>query len=137
MRQDRALAMFERLGGPEIREVAARWFEDPNPASGEEYRRRCLRYYNPTKGDPDVFSRTIFREDVGIHFWEDEIRRVDLVEEVARICCPTLILSSELDPIVTVQDQEELAKAIPGSRLDPPVIDTAAAAERRERARLR
>jgi pimeloyl-ACP methyl ester carboxylesterase len=42
IRQDRALAMFDRLGGPEIREVAARWFEDPNPASGEEYRRRCL-----------------------------------------------------------------------------------------------
>lgn len=117
IRQDRALAMFERLGGPEIREVAARWFEDPNPASGEEYRRRCLPYYNPTKGDPDVFSRTIFREDVGIHFWGDEIRRFDLVKELARIRCPTLILSGELDPIVTVQDQEELAKAIPESRL--------------------
>jgi pimeloyl-ACP methyl ester carboxylesterase len=117
MRQDRALAMFERLGGPEIREVAARWFADPNPVSGEEYRRRCLPYYNPTKGDPDVFSRTIFREDVGIHFWGDEIRRFDLVKELARIRCPTLILSGELDPIVTVRDQEELAKAIPESRL--------------------
>jgi pimeloyl-ACP methyl ester carboxylesterase len=111
MRQDRALAMFERLGGSEIREVAARWFADPNPVSGEEYRRRCLPY------NPDVFSRTIFREDVGIHFWGDEIRRFDLVNELARIRCPTLILSGELDPVVTVRDQEELAKAIPESRL--------------------
>ena len=107
MRQDRALAMFERLGGSEIKEVAARWFDNPNPVSAEEYRRRCLPYYNPTKGDPDVFSRTIFREDVGIHFWGDEIRRFDLSKEVARIRCPTLILSGELDPIVTVPDQEE------------------------------
>jgi hypothetical protein len=60
MRQDRALAMFERLGGSEIKEVAARWFDNPNPVSAEEYRRRCLPYYNPAKGDPDVFSRTIF-----------------------------------------------------------------------------
>jgi pimeloyl-ACP methyl ester carboxylesterase len=117
VRQGRALAMFERLGGPEIREVAARWFEDPNPVSGEEYRRRCLPYYNPSKGDPDVFARTIFREEVGIHFWGDEIRRVDLRPELARIRCPTLILSGELDPIITVRDQEELAEAIPASLL--------------------
>jgi hypothetical protein len=89
--------MFERLGGAEIRAVAARWFEDPNPISGEEYRRRCLPYYNPIKGDPDVFARTIFREDVGIHFWGDEIRRFDLLPEVARIRRPTLVLSGELD----------------------------------------
>jgi pimeloyl-ACP methyl ester carboxylesterase len=46
-----------------------------------------------------------------------QIRRFDLVKELARIRCPTLILSGELDPIVTVRDQEELAKAIPESRL--------------------
>ena len=117
VRQDRALAMFERLGGPEIREVAARWFAHPDPDSGEEYRRRCLPLYNPTEADPNVFARTIFREEVGIHFWGDEIRRVDLLPEVARISCPTLILSGELDPLITVRDQEELAEAIPGSRL--------------------
>jgi proline-specific peptidase len=117
VRQDRALAMFERLGGSEIRDVAARWFEDPNPVSAEEYRRRCLPYYNPSKGDPDVFARTIFREEVGIHFWGDEIRRFDLRPELARIRCPTLILSGELDPMITVRDQEELAEAIPESRL--------------------
>jgi proline-specific peptidase len=117
VRQDRALAMFERLGGAEIRDVATRWFEDPNPVSAEEYRHRCLPYYNPSKGDPDVFTRTIFREDVGIHFWGDEIRRFDLRPELARIRCPTLILSGELDPIITVRDQEELAEAIPESRL--------------------
>jgi pimeloyl-ACP methyl ester carboxylesterase len=117
MRQDRALAMFERLGGSEIKEVAARWFDNPNPVSAEEYRRRCLPYHNTTKGDPDVFSRTFFREDVGIHFWGDEIRRFDLIKELARIRCPTLILSGELGPIITVPDQEELAKAIPESRL--------------------
>lgn len=117
VRQDRALAMFEYLGGSEIRDVAARWFEDPNPVSAEEYRRRCLPYYNPSKGDPDVFSRTIFREDVGIHFWGDEIRRFDLRPELARIRCPTLILSGELDPMITVRDQEELAEVLPESRL--------------------
>jgi proline iminopeptidase len=117
VRQDRALAMFDRLGGPEIREVAARWFSDPNPVTGEEYRRRCHPYYNPTAGDPNVFARTIFREEVGIHFWGDEIRRLDLRSELARIRCPTLILSGELDPVITVRDQEELAAGIAGSRL--------------------
>jgi proline iminopeptidase len=64
-----------------------------------------------------VFARTIFREEVGIHFWGDEIRRLDLNPELARIRCPTLILSGELDPLITVRDQEELAAGIAGSRL--------------------
>jgi proline iminopeptidase len=117
VRQDRALAMFELVGGREIREVAARWFAHPDPVSGEEYRRRCHPYYNPTKGDPNVFARTIFREEVGIHFWGDEIRRLDLRPELASIRCPTLILSGELDPLITVRDQEELAAGIAASQL--------------------
>lgn len=35
-----------------------------------------------------------------------------------RICCPTLILAGELDPITTVPDHEEMAAAIRGSRLE-------------------
>jgi proline iminopeptidase len=46
-----------------------------------------------------------------------ESRRVDLLPEVAHISCPKLILSGELDPLITVRDQEELAETIPGSRL--------------------
>ena len=109
--------MFERLGGSEIREIAARWFDHPEPATGEEYRRRCIPYYNPSKPDPDVVARAKFREDVGLHFWGDEIRKFDLFPEVGLIRCPTLILSGELDPITTVADHEVLAAAIPGSRL--------------------
>jgi proline iminopeptidase len=109
--------MFERLGGPDIKEVAARWFEHPDPATGAEFRRRCLPYYNTPNPDPEVMARARFRDEVGIHFWGDEIRRFDLLGEVGRIHCPTLLLSGELDPIITVRDQEELADAIPGSRL--------------------
>jgi hypothetical protein len=90
--------------------VAARWFPDPNPVTGEEYRSRCNPYYNPTNGDPNVFARMIFREEVGIRFWGDEIRRVDLRPELGRIGCLTLILSGELDPLITVRDQERQAR---------------------------
>jgi hypothetical protein len=34
--------MFERLGGLEIKRIAAQWFDHPDPVSGEEYRRRRL-----------------------------------------------------------------------------------------------
>jgi pimeloyl-ACP methyl ester carboxylesterase len=109
--------MFERLGGSAIREVAARWFDNPNPETGAEYRSRCLPYYNPSRSDPDVMSRVRFREEVGIHFWGDEIRRFDLFPDLHRICCPTLILAGELDPLITVSDHEDIAAAIPSSRL--------------------
>jgi pimeloyl-ACP methyl ester carboxylesterase len=118
LRPDRALAMFERLGGPQARAVAARWFEHPDEDSSEAYRRTCLPLYNPTPADPDAMARARFRPDVGIRFWRDELPTLDLFAELGRIRCPTLILAGELDPLTTVRDHEEPAGAITGSRLE-------------------
>lgn len=118
IRLDRALAMFQRLGGAAAREVAARFFESPTQESLASYRGTCLPLYNPSPADPDVFARAILREDLALHFWGDEIKRFNMFPEVGAIRCPTLILAGELDPIITIPDHEELAVAIPGSRLE-------------------
>ncbi len=118
VRLDRSLDMFERLGGPQAREVALRYFERPSVESREEYAQVCLPLYNPTPLDPDLLARTLLRHEVGLHFRRHEIKRIDLFSEAARIRCPTLILGGELDPITTVADVEELAAAIPNSQLE-------------------
>jgi pimeloyl-ACP methyl ester carboxylesterase len=62
--------------------------------------------------------RVLRHDDVGIHFWSDEIHRFDLGPELDAIRAPTLILGGELDPITTAEDVRELAAAIPEARLE-------------------
>jgi pimeloyl-ACP methyl ester carboxylesterase len=117
-REDRALAMLERLGGKQARLVAERYFAEPGPETFEAYRATCLPLYNPTPADPDVRARMILRPEVNVHFFGAELRSLDWSADLDRVRCPTLILAGELDPITTVPDHEELAAAIRGSRLE-------------------
>jgi pimeloyl-ACP methyl ester carboxylesterase len=118
IRFDRALAMIESLGGADARQVAARNFERTTAETQNEYVRVCLPLYNPSPPDPDVFARVVRRQEVSLHFWQNEIRTFDLFPEVGAIRCPTLIMAGEIDPITTVADAQDLAAAIPGSRLE-------------------
>jgi pimeloyl-ACP methyl ester carboxylesterase len=116
-RLDRALSMFERLGGQEARAVAETYFTDPNPEHFDAFMATCLPLYNPTPLDPDVLARVRLRPEVGFHFFRGEGFTYDWFGALDRIQCPTLILAGELDPITTVADHEEMATGIPGSQL--------------------
>src|ERR1700674_5794804 len=41
-RDDRSLAMFEQLGGAQVREVARKFFENPGPDTGPEFQMKCM-----------------------------------------------------------------------------------------------
>jgi proline iminopeptidase len=114
---DRALAMFEHLGGPPVRTVAERFFTDPTASNRGEYQRVCLPYYTRRPLPPEVLARTIQHPEVAEHFYRSEILRFDLTGHVSDIRCPVLLLSGQLDPIVTAADAEDLAAALPPERL--------------------
>lgn len=116
-RLDRALPMFERLGGTEARHVAERHFTDMSDETFDEFMRVCLPLYNPTPQDPDVISRVVLKRDVANHFFRGEGFTLDLFPELGRITAPTLVLGGELDPITPVADAEDIAAAIPHSQL--------------------
>ena len=116
-RPDRAFPMFERLGGPKVREVAERHFRELTDESAEEFIRVCLPVYNTTPADPDVIARTRLKLEVGNHFFRNEGLTVDLLPELPNIRCPTLVLGGELDPITPVADSEDIAAAIPQAEL--------------------
>ena len=117
-RLDRALPMFERLGGTPAREVADRYFQDPSLENFEEFKATCLPLYNRTPSDPDVLTRVRLRPEVGEHFFRGEAFTYDWLGELDRIRCPTLILAGALDPITTLADHEDMAAGIQGSRLE-------------------
>jgi len=112
-RPDRAFPMFERLGGPEVREVAERHFRELTDETADEFIRVCLPVYNPKPIDPDVIARTRLKMEVGNHFFRNEGFDVDLFPELGNIECPTLVLGGELDPITPVADSQDIAAAIP------------------------
>jgi proline iminopeptidase len=109
--------MFERLGGPEVRAVAERHFDELSDESAQEFLRVCLPVYNPKPMDPDVLARVRLNLDVGNHFFRNEFLEIDLLPELGAITCPTLVLAGELDPITPVADAEDIAAAIPHAEL--------------------
>ncbi len=114
MRYDVTLDIFEKLGGKEARAVALRNWEETSEDAFEAYEQVCLPLYNPDP-DPDAaaaFQRAIRKREVTVHFFENELKHMDLRPALPVITCPTLVIACGQDPITPVICGEELAQAI-------------------------
>lgn len=114
-RLNRALAVFERLGGAHARAAADNFWQHPSAEARDEYMHVCFPLYNRRRvvGDGDAMRRTVFNLELMDHFINGEMRSFDLLPGLARIQCPTLILAGEDDPILPIEDSEDIAAAIP------------------------
>jgi proline iminopeptidase len=112
-RFDRVLAAFERLGGPEAREAARLYWEKPGAETLPDYTRLCFPLYSRTLRDPDANNRTIWNFEVMYAFGGGEDQTFDLLPDLAKIRCPTLVLGGEDDPVCPIDDQADIAAAIP------------------------
>ena len=111
-RQDRSLDMFEKLGGPEVREVARRFFENPGPEAMAEYQKKCLPLYNRTPSIPESMQRIVMNPKLTADFFLHESHTFNLLPDLGKIKCPTLITAGELDPILPVADSKDIAAAM-------------------------
>ena len=109
----RSITVFDRLGGPEAGEIAARYFADPGDATFADFLRVCIPLYTRSPPHPDVLARTEMNIRLGAHWDAGEGRRFDLREEAARIRCPTLILAGDDDPATTLAGAQELVDCLP------------------------
>jgi proline iminopeptidase len=115
----RSIAAFDRLGGAEAGEVAARYFAEPDKATFAEYLRVCLPLYSRTGGlDADVVARMEWNPDATIHWDRNESAYVDLREAAGLVRCPVLLVAGEEDPSCTLAGAEELAEALPRELLE-------------------
>ena len=113
IRPDRSLEVFERLGGKDAREVARRFFEDPSQAVMMEYVQKCLPLYSQRKRSTDWMARAVQHTEITTFFFQGEIRTFNLLPQLKRIKCPTLITVGDMDPITPMQNSEDIAAAIP------------------------
>jgi proline iminopeptidase len=109
----RALAVFERLGGGEARSIAAQYFEDPSEANLRDFIRVTVPLYTRTPQDSNVPRRAIHTRQVTEHFRRHELLNMNLLARLLSVKCPTLLLGGEDDPMVPIEDQEDIAAALP------------------------
>ncbi len=112
-RFDRVFGAFERLGGPEARDAAKRYWENPGADTMPDYARLCFPLYSRSPRDPDANARTVWNFDVMHHFGGGEDHSFDLLPDLAKLRCPTLVMGGEDDPVCTIDDQVDIAAASP------------------------
>lgn len=111
----RAVAEFDRLGGAEAGEVAARYFAEPTETNFAEFMRVCVPLYTRTPTPADTVARIEMNLALAAHWEATTAREFDVRDEAARIACPTLVLAGEDDPSATIAGVEELVGALPES----------------------
>ena len=112
LRLERVLDTFERLGGATAREVARRFLERPADDTADEYIKVCFPLYTRRPRDPDILARTILNAELMFAFLSGEHHTYNLLPDLAKVRCPTLVLAGEDDPITPIESMEEIAKAL-------------------------
>lgn len=109
----RQIAMFDRLGGHEAGEVAARYFADPSETTFAEYMRACVPLYTRRPLPADSVARIAMNTALSANWDRSGQRDYDVRAEAANVRCPTLVLIGEDDPASALAGGEELAAALP------------------------
>jgi pimeloyl-ACP methyl ester carboxylesterase len=113
----RVIANFDRIGGPEAGEVAARYFADPSDATFSDYLQVCIPLYTRDPLPPDHVARIAMNTALSAHWDGSGRRNYDVRAEAADVRCPTLVLVGEDDPDSGVVGGEELVAALPRERV--------------------
>lgn len=120
----RKLAMFERLGGAEARDVADRFWSAPSAETWAPYNLVCKPHYNtaPPSND-DAGRRIVFNEDILFASAGGEQQTMNLLPGLARAQCPVLVMAGALDPVCPLEDSQDIAAALPASLSQLAVFD--------------
>jgi pimeloyl-ACP methyl ester carboxylesterase len=115
--KDRRVALFTKLGGPDVGAMAQRRMYEGHrdQASVEAWSRLALPLYTRTARDPDVPKRVVSNPDV-LHWFtrpDGEDHRFNMIPDLARVQCPTLVMGGEDDPMTPIECQADIVAALP------------------------
>src|SRR5262249_24134838 len=115
--KDRRVAMFEKLGGPEVAALARRrLFEGhADAADVAAWLRLAFPLYTRRPRDPNASQRVLANPEVLRWFTRPggEDHTFNLVADLGRIVCPTLVVGGEDDPMTPIECQADIAAALP------------------------
>jgi pimeloyl-ACP methyl ester carboxylesterase len=120
----RIVEEFRRAGGDEVAEIVERAYGSDRPSVTAEEWDRCWTLFGPwVTGDREK-ARTIVNTELNAPGLE-LMRGFDVVDQLARIECPTLVCVGELDPITPVAAAREIVDALPDGTVRLEVIERA------------
>ena len=113
---DAKVAMFTRLGKKNAGDLAHRRFiaGDTSPEVLKSWLEVALPLYTRVPPDPMAAKRMVVNREATAWFNrpEGEGRTFDMLSDLARIRCPTLVLGGVLDPMLPIECQRDLASAV-------------------------
>ena len=101
---------FRRFGGDAVAELARRDYGG-DPLTDDEWA-RVFAAFGPRVPDQQQLQRRIRNPELGAHGMA-LLCQFDVIEELARIDCPTLACVGELDPVTPVAASREIVDALP------------------------
>jgi proline iminopeptidase len=108
---------FRALGGDEVAEVVRADYEHSTPDTSALFIEKAFpimsRHPDAASLTQREVARTVRNQDVEIHFFNGEIKRMDFRAALARVECPTLVVSGEMDPVCPPSSFNELVAALP------------------------
>jgi len=116
MRLDRVLPVFERLGGAAALEVAERFWANPDDeANTAAYLETCFPLYYQTDQGTDWLARATVNTDMMGAYYKagGEGFRFDLLPDLKKVQCPTMVLTGEHDPVTPATQAADIAAALP------------------------
>jgi pimeloyl-ACP methyl ester carboxylesterase len=111
-----------RVAGNEVAELARRDYGG-NPVTDEEWA-RVFAAFGPHIPSADELARRLRNPAVGEPGME-LLRRLDVVDQLRRITCPTLVCVGELDAVTPVAAAVEIVEALPAGLGRLEVIEAA------------
>jgi pimeloyl-ACP methyl ester carboxylesterase len=101
---------FRRLAGDEVAEIAGRSYAGEE-VPDEEWARVFAAFglHRPDKERQAHVPKNLELNSYGMEL----IRRIDIVDQLGRVACPTLVSVGEVDPVTPVAAAEEIVDALP------------------------
>ncbi len=106
---DRLVEGFRRFGGEHIAEIGRRAFAGEPLTSGEWA--RAFAVFGPHVPDGDALARRLANPDLGAPGGA-RMRELDVVDQLARITSPTLVVVGRLEPHTPIAASEEIAAGL-------------------------
>jgi proline iminopeptidase len=117
----RLVEEFRRRGGDEIAAIAERAYGGDGGAVTPDEWNRCWRLFGVRVPEDDERARTVVNRELNAR-GGPLLREFDVLDDVGRIACPTLVCTGELDPVTPVSAARELAAALRGDLVRLEVI---------------
>ena len=113
---------FRSVAGDEVADLARRDYGG-DPMTDAEWV-QVFAAFGPKVPSPEELARRVRNPDIGVPGMQ-LLRRLDVVDQLARITCPTLVCVGRVDPVTPEAASREIVDALPPGVGQLEVIDRA------------